>query len=118
MAANDSGFSAPDLHGQPPSLPPVIIAMANGMMAQNAQAFREPAPPLLASDEAGVNSAPSLAAGGGGVGNASAEAPGVVWNKVQENAGPWCARNAVRKVTWRRRAVGLARALPVALNLP
>jgi len=78
MAANDSGFSAPDLHGQPPSLPAPIIAMVNGMIAQNAQAFREPAPPSLTSDQAGVNSAPSLAAGGGGKGNASADAPGML----------------------------------------
>ncbi len=53
--------------------------MANVIIAQNAQAFREAPLPPLASDQVGVNSAPSSAAGGGVVVNASADAPGVTF---------------------------------------
>ena len=71
MAANDSGCSALDAHGQPPRLPPPIIAMASDSMAENARAFGE-APSLpVVSDQVGVNNAPSS---GGGVGGAAAAA--------------------------------------------
>jgi hypothetical protein len=55
MARNDSGFSALDPHGQPLRLPPNIIGMAEDIMRQNAQAFREALPLPLASDHVGVN---------------------------------------------------------------
>ena len=76
MEANDTGFSAPDPHGQPPSLPPPIIAMASGIMAQNAQMFGEAPAPAPASNQAGVNDAPSPAGGVEGVAIASGGAPG------------------------------------------
>jgi len=76
MEGNVPGFSALDAHGLPPSLPPPIIAMANALIAQNAQAFRE-APPLpLASDQVGVNNASGPAAEVGGAANGSGGAPG------------------------------------------
>jgi hypothetical protein len=76
MEAIDTGFSAPDQHGQPPSLPPPIIEMANGIMAQNAQMFGEAPAPPLASDQAGVSNAPSPDGEDEGVGNAAGGAPG------------------------------------------
>jgi hypothetical protein len=77
MAANDAGFSAPNVHGQPPSLPPPIIAMANNMIARNSREFREEPPPLHSNDAVGVNDAPSSAAGDGGVRSGPGDAPGV-----------------------------------------
>ena len=75
MAANDSGFSALDAHGQPPRLDAPLIAMASGFIAQNAIAFREPLPPPLASDQADVNNAPGPAGGNEGAGVAAGNAP-------------------------------------------
>ena len=61
MAGIESGFSAPDPHGEPPSLLPNIIGMAEGIMARNAAMFREGAPPSSASAPVGVDDAPGPA---------------------------------------------------------
>ena len=76
MEGNDSGFSALDPHGQPPRLPPNIIGMAEDIMRQNAQAFREALPLPPASDQVGVNNDAGPAAEVEGARNGSGGAPG------------------------------------------
>jgi hypothetical protein len=71
MESNDSGFSASDVHGQLPGLPPAILDEASRIVARNAEMFHEAGPPSSSSAQVGVNDAPSS---GGGVEGAAAAA--------------------------------------------
>ncbi len=117
MEGNDAGFSALDVHGQLPSLPPLNIAIASDMIAQNAREFGEESPPPFPTMQSVSSTLPLQPQGLEGSGLLP-EMSLRCCNKVQENAVSLCARTAAGKATWRRRARGLPRILPVPLSLP
>lgn len=78
MAANDAGFSASDVHGQPPSLPPEIIGLGRAIMESNAQMYGEAAAPSsgAAPERTVLNPGPENGIGGAGAALAGAQGPG------------------------------------------
>jgi hypothetical protein len=78
MAENDAGFSASDVHGQPPSLPHNIIDVGRAIMESNAQMYGEATAPSsgAAPERAVLNPGPENSIGGAGAALAGAQGPG------------------------------------------